>query len=239
MIFSPIYLEETDSTNTFCKSLALQGAPEGTAVIAYSQSAGRGRLGRTFQSPKGKGLYCSVLLRESVKPSVIPFITPCAAVAASKAIDTASGMKSGIKWVNDIFLGRKKVCGILTEARLPDYIIIGIGINLLSVKSTFPPELLKTASSIEDEAGVRLTPKEMAEILLPILGEELENAQSQRFIEAYSSRSILTGKQVTVCDGNRSYSAEVLCIDNQCRLTVKTQEGQVITLSGGDVSIKL
>lgn len=238
MTFSQIFLKETDSTNTFCKRLAAENAPHGTAVIAYRQTAGRGRLGRRFESPEGAGLYCSVLLREGFTPESVGLITPCAAVAAAKAIDRISGADSGIKWVNDIFLGGRKVCGILTEAVLPHYIIIGVGINLQMVKHTLPSELHDIVTSIEDETGRRFTPKEMAEVLLPILSEEIEHMENGDFLTEYRERSVLIGKDVDVHDGNRVYSAHVIGIDNRCGLVVSTPDGER-TLCSGEVSVKL
>ncbi len=237
MTFSPIFLRETDSTNTYCKMLAAENAPHGTAVIACRQTAGRGRLGRRFESPEGAGLYCSVLLREGFKAENVGLITPCAAVAAAKAIDRISGADSGIKWVNDIFLGGRKVCGILTEARLPDYIIIGIGINLLSVKESLPAELHSVASSIEDETGRRFTPKEMADVLLPFLAEELEHMESGAFLHEYRERSVIIGKDAEVHEGNRVYPVHVLGIDDDGKLVVETPDG-VRTLHSGDVSVR-
>ncbi len=237
MTFSPIFLKETDSTNTFCKRLAAENAPHGTAVIAYRQTAGRGRLGRRFESPEGAGLYCSVLLREGFTPESAGLITPCAAVATAKAIDRISGADSRIKWVNDIFISGRKVCGILTEAVIPHYIIIGIGINLQRVKYTLPPELHDIATSIEDETGRRFTPEEMTKVLLPALSEELEHMGSGAFIKEYRERSVLIGKNVEVHDGKRVYSACVIGIDNRCGLVVSTPDGER-KLCSGEVSVR-
>ena len=112
------YLDEIDSTNSYLKVLAASGAPEGTVIIANRQSAGRGRLGRSFFSPEEKGIYMSILLRPSIELDRAVLITSMAAVAVARAMETVKGITAQIKWVNDVFINKKKVCGILTEAGL-------------------------------------------------------------------------------------------------------------------------
>ena len=238
MIFSPVFLNETDSTNTQCKLLAKKGAPHGTVVFARRQTAGRGRLGRTFISPDNAGLYCSVLIKEGIDMEHVGLVTPCAAVAAAKAVEKLSGLQAGIKWVNDIILNGKKVCGILTEASLPDFIVIGIGINLRSVKHTFPEELLDIVTSIEDETGKAFTPEQMADVLLTELSGIVENMQEKDFLSEYRKRSCLIGREVNVFSGNETYPALVTGIDDNAGLAVRLLSGEERVLRTGEVSVR-
>lgn len=238
MTFSIVRLKETDSTNTRCKLLAKENAPHGTVVIAEHQTAGRGRLGRTFVSPDGGGLYCSVLIRQDFDMEHIGLVTPCAAVAAAKAIESLAGVRTGIKWVNDIFLSGRKVCGILTEGSLPDFLVIGIGINLRSVRDTFPEELQGIVTSIEDETGRIITADRMAEELLQCLSFEFELLRSGGFLPEYRERSILTGRTVTVCGSGEPYEAVVTGIDDEAGLVVRIPDGGTRVLRTGEVSIR-
>ena len=137
-------VERVDSTNNACKRLAAEGAPDGTAVLTGMQTAGRGRRGRTFVSPPG-GLYFSLILRPHARPEALMHLTAMVAVAAARAIERVSGVYPGIKWTNDLVLGKKKLCGILTEigieaeSREVDYAVVGIGINCAHAE--LPPEV--------------------------------------------------------------------------------------------------
>jgi BirA family biotin operon repressor/biotin-[acetyl-CoA-carboxylase] ligase len=237
--FSPIYFDELDSTNTKCKLLARNGAPHGTAVIAASQTAGKGRLGRRFCSPKDAGLYCTVLIREGFDAETVSLITPCAAVATAKAIEEVSGQAAQIKWVNDIFMGERKLCGILTEASLPDFAVIGIGINLLHDKKEFPEELHSIVTSIEEQTSRIITPKEMEKALLYHLSEELSQLKSKKFMTEYKKRSFLIGKEVDVHSGNDVFPAKVIDINDNAELILSLPTGKIITLFSGEVSVRI
>lgn len=237
--FSPIYFNTLDSTNTKCKELARNGAPHGTAVIADYQTAGKGRLGRYFCSPNGAGLYCTVLIREGFDMTNVGLITPCAAVAAAKAIEEVSGHDAKIKWVNDIFMGGRKLCGILTEASLPDFAVIGIGINLLQNKSAFPKELHSIVTSIEEETGRIVTPKEMEKALLRHLSNELSELCNKTFLKEYKMRSFVIGKEVEVHSGNDVYTAKAIGIDDNAGLKLELPDKTIKTLTTGEVSIKV
>lgn len=237
--FSPIYFDKLDSTNTKCKELAKNGAPHGTAVIADLQTAGKGRLGRRFCSPKGAGLYCTVLIREGFDMETVGLITPCAAVAAAKAIEEVSGQAASIKWVNDIFMGGRKLCGILTEASLPDFAVIGIGINLLCDKKDFPEDLHSIVTSIEEQTGRIITPKEMENALLRHLSNELQGLKNRAFLTEYKKRSFLIGKEVNVHSGNDVYSAKVMGVDDNAGLMIKLDDGTEKVLMSGEVSVRV
>lgn len=237
--FNTIHFDELDSTNTKCKELAKEGYPHGTVVIAACQTAGKGRLGRSFCSPNGTGLYCTLLIREGFDMNSAGLITPCAAVAAGKAIEEVSGQETAIKWVNDIFMGGKKICGILTEASLPKYAVIGIGINLRSIKEIFPENLHNIATSIEEQSGKLVSPDMMEKVLLKHLSYELEGLADRKFMSEYKKRSFLIGKNVNVHCGNNVYSAFVTGIDDNAGLELMLNDGQKKTLTAGEVSVRV
>ena len=148
------------STNTLLRELAQQDAPEGTVVLANAQTAGRGRCGRVFYSPCRSGIYMSLLLRPKLPVEETLFITAAAAVSAADAINAAAGVRTRIKWVNDIYLQERKVCGILTEGALDlengmlRYAVLGIGINIAPPEDGFPPELSGIAGSLFPDGQV-------------------------------------------------------------------------------------
>ena len=152
---APVYVHERlDSSNQTAKRLALAGAPHGTLVLAGQQSAGRGRMGRRFESPAGKGIYLSLVLRVPVPASEALGVTVGAAVAVARAVQKLCGIELGIKWVNDLYYQGKKVCGILTEAGtsvesgLLEWLVVGIGLNLTTTPADWPEELARTAGSL-------------------------------------------------------------------------------------------
>ena len=157
-----LYFDSIDSTNTYLKKQAILGAPHGTAAIADCQTLGRGRMGRSFQSPGGCGIYLSVLLRPNCPPQDLMHLTCAAAEAMCDAVETTTGLRPGIKWTNDLVVGNRKIAGILTEnglnaQGLVDYAIIGTGINCSQQPEDFPPELRSTAGSLAMALGRRST----------------------------------------------------------------------------------
>ena len=234
--------ERLDSTNNRAKALAAAGAPHGTAVIADSQSGGRGRLGRSFFSPEHSGIYMTVILRPDCTPERAGLLTSLAAVAAARAVEKVSGADVKIKWVNDLYLNGKKICGILTEAGLGleagrlEYAVVGIGINVN--RMVFPPELQEIATSVGNETGaVPDRNRLIAEILneLDALYGELETGA---FLAESRKRSNVIGQTVTVIEGGRQYPARALDIDGQGRLVIETEAGKAC-LNYGEVSLKL
>ncbi len=252
--FRIIEYDRVESTNTICTELAKKGEAGGLCVAALEQSAGRGRRGRSFCSPAGTGLYFSVLYRGRLGVEDGLLITPAAACAVSRALETASGRKMGIKWVNDIFCGGKKVCGILTESKFDfsrsklDYAVIGIGINLAEPQGGFPPEISGVAGAVF-ERGRSIGAAErrsLLESLLCELGFELDRLEQgpqtpnapAAFLEEYRRRSVLIGKTVAVMGEKESYPAVVVGIDDHARLLVSS-EGRINVLSSGEVSVRL
>ena len=157
------WYDTISSTNTKAKELAQDGAPHGTVLVADHQTGGRGRLGRSFSSPAGMGVYLSVLLRPNCQPAALMHLTCAAAVAMCNAVEQAAGIRPKIKWTNDLVFNKKKLGGILTELSpnpdtgLVDYAIIGIGINCCQNPSDFPPEIGDMAASLSMVSGKEIS----------------------------------------------------------------------------------
>ncbi|MBQ9859365.1 MAG: biotin--[Clostridia bacterium] len=230
-------IASTASTNTDLRRLAADGAPEGTTLIAVTQTGGRGRRGRSFFSPNG-GIYLSTLLRPTTAD--IGQITSCAAVAAARAIERVCPLQVGIKWVNDLYIDGRKVCGILAEGELdtfgkPAYILLGFGINVAPCE--MPDELKNIATSL----GNLCAPPSRAALAAALL-EEWEAAyitlSAEEILAESRRRSILTGRAVTVLRGEESFPATVLSITDEGHLLVRTATGD-LPLTSGEVSLRL
>ncbi len=237
-----IVLYETASTNNYAKELAAKGAAEGTAVIARTQTGGKGRLGRSFFSPADKGVYISVILRPGCTAESNILITSMAAVAAARAIEKVCGGEVRIKWVNDLYMNGKKICGILTEALLdfesgiPEYIVLGIGVNVK--KTEFPGELKSIASSLENETGESISKAEVAAQILNELDKLYKNFESGGFLEESRSRSNVIGKDINILKGSEKYRAKAVGIDNRGGLIVDCGGARSVLYSG-EVSVRV
>lgn len=233
-----------DSTNTQAKAAATAGAPEGTVIIAGEQTAGRGRLGRSFFSPGGSGMYMSVVLRPQIGAERSVALTAAAAVAVAEAIEALSGRKAEIKWVNDVFVDGKKVCGILTEASFGmelgalEYAVLGMGINVYPPKGGFPPEISDIAGAVFDAPRRDLKNMLAGEILSRFFGYYARLSEGG-FIGAYRERSAVVGRSVTVLRGGTGRQAFALGIDDGCRLHVRYSDGSEEYLSSGEISVKM
>ena len=233
-------LPTVDSTNAYLRRLAAEGAPDGTAVIAEAQTAGRGRLGRQFASPPGAGLYMSVLLRRDIPVSRLPLLTPYVAVAAARAVERLAPVRVGIKWVNDLRIGEHKIAGILTEGGLADrerlaYAVVGVGINLLP--AALPAELSGIAAAIGDFAPPPSTAA-MAAALLDALFADYASFEDGSFLCEYRRRSVVLGRTVTATDGERSISGVAESIEDDGALRLMTEDGP-LSLRAGEVSIRM
>ena len=150
-------LAEVDSTNSYLKREALAGAPHGTVAVANYQNAGRGRMTRSFQSPPGRGVYLSILLRPQLPPEELLGVTGMTAVAVCAAVERTAGVRPGIKWTNDLVLNGRKLCGILTEMAvegetgITQFLVIGAGVNVSHTPEDFEPEVAKMATSLAQE----------------------------------------------------------------------------------------
>ena len=233
------------STNTVLKSMAMEDAPAGTALLAAEQTAGRGRLGRSFYSPSASGLYLSLLLRPDLNPQEATRLTACAAVVVAEAIEEFSGQPADIKWVNDVYFGGKKVCGILTEAGLDlesgrtSYVVIGIGINLRIPENDFPEEIRSVAGAVFGKEPVPELRNRLAARVLDKLADYTADPNSDALFEAYKKRSFVPGKKITILSpGKEPVAAEALDLNRDFSLQVRLEDGNVQSLSSGEVSIR-
>lgn len=235
--------ESIPSTSSLLRELALKGAPEGTLIISESQTQGRGRKGKSFFSPGDTGVYFSLLLRPKTELSAGE-VTTAAAVAAARAIEAICGKKAQIKWVNDIYIGRKKVCGILTEASLsPDsgsiqFIIVGIGINLYEPEGGFPAEIRDRAGAVTETITPGLKNRLIAETVNSFYKIYRENL-FETVMKEYIKRSFIIGEKITVIAENGEKEATALSINQSGNLLVRFENGEEKLLSSGEISIKL
>lgn len=239
-----VILPEISSTNTYLKSKIQEGAKHGTVVVADSQTAGKGRQGRNFISPKGSGLYFSVLISKKLPMRDAPLLTACAAVASARAIDRLYGANTKIKWVNDLFLNGKKICGILTEGIVSlesgylEHAVIGIGINVRNALQYLPEELTKTVTSLEDALSVDIDRNALLAAILNELEVLIQQLPKRTFLSEYRSRSNLIGKTAEyVTDNGTVYRIQVLGIQEDCSLLVQSEDGQKHLLHAGDVHL--
>lgn len=234
---------ETESTNAAVREYAEQGMQEGFLLVAGEQTKGRGRYGRTFFSPQGTGVYFSLLLRpKGVLAQQGTGLTAMAAVAMCEAVKELSGKPTGIKWVNDIYVNGKKVCGILTEASMGlesgrlDYVILGVGVNVYPPETGFPESLVDKAGVVFDEMQDDMKNRLIA-LFLENFGAYYLKQSEKSYIEKYKEYSLVTGKQIQVLSEYGKREAYVLGIDDDCRLLVEYENGERATLSCGEISI--
>lgn len=239
-------LDVIDSTNTECKRQAMAGAPHGLAVLSEEQTGGRGRLGRTFQSPKGCGLYLSLLLRPNLPPQEVVDFTAWVAVAVCDGIEAACGIRPQIKWTNDIVLGGKKLCGILTELGLESetnslqYLVTGIGINVNHTPEDFDEEVRSIATSLSMYLGKPVRRAALAVEILKALDRMYAGFphNKQEYLERYRSDCLTVGKDVQLITPVSRQEARALSIDDEFRLVVELPDGTQKALSAGEVSVR-
>lgn len=236
-------LQKIDSTNNYLKQEALNSANEGTVVIALEQSSGKGRMSRKFFSPKG-GIYMSLLLRPKQSFFDATLVTTAAAVAVCEAIEKYTPQKPQIKWVNDVFINNKKVCGILTETAINtektcfEYIIVGIGINLYPPKNGFHKDIKDIAGAIVETEQSGLKEKIIAEILNSFYNYYNSLADKKHYIP-YKNRLFILGKKVEIINSSETQNATVLDLDENFHLKVLLENGNEKELFSGEISIKL
>lgn len=234
------------STNEAVKLLASNGEPEGKVIISEEQTAGRGRKGRNFFSPSGTGIYMSILLRPKLSAMDSALLTTCAAVAVALSIEAVSGKETQIKWVNDVFMDGKKVCGILTEASVSlengslEYAVLGIGINVALPSGGFPSDLTEIATSVISTNNHQgdLRNRLVAEILNHFMGL-YEHLTDRLFLTEYRKRLLSLGKSVIVLKDNKQREAIAIDINDDCHLRVRYENGDEEYLSSGEVSIRM
>ncbi len=243
------YLQVYDSlpsTNDALKHFAQTGAPQGTAILARSQSAGRGRMGRSFCSQENKGMYLSVLLRPGCAPAQLMHLTCAVAVAACDAVEATSGMRPQIKWINDLVAGGKKLGGILTELSidtqtgLVDQAIVGIGINCLQESGDFPKELSEIATSLLLATGKTVSPAKLAGAILIALEKVCRQlfTKKSRLMEHYRENCLTIGKQVQISTAQAQYTAFAEGITEDGSLILTLPDGTRHILASGEASVR-
>ena len=239
-------LSETDSTNSACRRLALEGAPDGTVVLADCQTAGRGRRGRSFQSPAGKGLFFSILWRPDCAPEQLLPLTALSAVAVCRAIRQVCGAQAQIKWPNDLVLSGRKLAGILTEMALEgesghvSHVVVGIGVNVHQRLTDFDGEVAQIATSLDLALGGSVCRAQLAAALLEemdILRREVLFAP-EKWLAEYRAACLNIGKTVQLIWGEEREPAQALAVDDRYGLVVRHRDGRVETLRSGEVSVR-
>ena len=235
------------STNNTAKELAISGAEHGTIIIADYQTAGRGRYNRSFFSPPGHGIYMSIILRPIQQQlcGSSTLATLYAAVSVCESIETTTGKTPQIKWVNDVLLHGRKICGILSEAATDfksgdtEWIVVGIGINFTTPDAGFPNEIKHTAGSLFDESKPTIKRDRLiAEVANRILLFENE-FDNETTIFKYKKRLMMLGKTVTVTGIQKPFEALAVDIDHMGRLIIQKDNGEIIPLVAGEIGIKL
>lgn len=237
-----VFFEETVSTNEEIKSLAELGEKEFTVAVARAQSGGKGRQGRKFYSPEG-GLYFSVLLRPALSPADCLKITTAAAVSMCEAIEAVAKKDCKIKWVNDIFIKDKKVCGILTEGVLDGesgglkYAVLGVGLNVSLPKGGFNSAIEDTADSLfQTNAAPSLVYCALLDNFIKCFKNYYKDIKDMPHLESYKKRSYLDGKKVTYVKDGKAHTATACGISEKGELIVK-EKGKEILLSSGEVRV--
>lgn len=238
------WFDTIDSTNTYAKDLARRGAPQGTVILAGSQTAGRGRLGRSFHSPEGSGIYMSVILRPDCPARELMHLTCAAGTAMCDAVESVCGIRPGIKWINDLVLQNRKIGGILTELGFTadgsvDYAVIGIGINCNQPQESFPPELQSIASSLYAVTGKRVSTAALIAAMLISLEEISQRLLTGKaeIMDRYRRDCLTLGKEVQL-HGALTGPAFALDIDEDGGLLVRLEDGTVHTVQSGEVSVR-
>ena len=238
------FYEETDTTNNRARELALEGAPEGTLVVAEKQTAGRGRRGKVWESPLGTGIWMSLVLRPQIAPTEASVLTILCGLATAEAIEAETGLSAGIKWPNDILINGKKAVGILTEMDCEmsevHFVIPGIGINVNT--ASFPPEIAEIATSLYLECGKTVSRRRLVHRVLERLEEHYETflrtGSFAAMLEDYRKHCITLGKEVHVL-GREPFFAEALDITPEGELLVRRADnGKEEVVFSGEVSIR-
>ena len=238
--------DEISSTILEARQMAVSGlAGHGSFVVAMEQTSGRGRRGREFYSPKGSGIYLSVILEPQGTLEGSLLITTAAATAVYKAVKEVCGIELGIKWVNDLYnKDNRKVCGILTEAVTDfesgniEFAIVGIGLNLYVEPDMFPEELRETAGGIyEDQQSAKKADRNR--LAAQIVNYLLEETRELKLSEEYVEHNIVPGNEITIIDNKSSRSARALSICPDGKLLVQEADGTQNKLSFGEISIKI
>lgn len=237
-------LNTIDSTNNYLKLKAQNGASEGLVVLAEQQTCGKGRKDKNFFSPAKTSIYMSILLKPKIQ--IISFITIAAAISVVEAIYNITGIKTSIKWVNDVLYKNLKLCGILTEASIEaesgdiNYVVLGIGINVKKID--FPDDIKIIATSLENITSNDYSRNKLAGELLTQLEKnynKLISNNKTELINTYKNYLSMLGKEITVIESNNTYKAKALDIDDNAYLIIELLSGQIKKINCGEISIKI
>ncbi|MBQ6997506.1 MAG: biotin--[Oscillospiraceae bacterium] len=237
-----IWYDEITSTNDVAKDLIHQGAPHGTVLIADRQSGGRGRMGRSFVSPAGQGVYMSVILRFPNTPEQLMHLTCAAAVAACDAVEAVTGLRPGIKWTNDLVYGGRKLAGILTElviAPTQTAAVIGIGINCAQAQADFPEDIRSFAGSLSMVCGKSTDRARLAAALIEAFSKMAQSiGEKQAILDTYRRDCVTVGKAVSVVRGDTLRHGTAVGIDDEGALLVEFSDGCKEAVNAGEVSVR-
>lgn len=234
--------DEVTSTNTLLKEQG-RNKNEWCTFVASSQTGGKGRLGRSFYSPQSSGVYFSILLKPDLEVEKAILITTAAAVAVTRVLVILGCENSQIKWVNDIFVNGRKVCGILTESVINpetkslDFAVLGVGINLVKTEE-FPDDIKDIAGTVFNERKPFIKEKFVAEFLNEFY-KIYVNLASADFMEEYKEKCFCIGKEISVILGDTVRQGKAISIDKNARLLVKFSDNHEEYISSGEISIKI
>lgn len=236
------WFDTIGSTNDRLKEMARQGAPHGTVLIADHQTGGHGRMGRSFQSPIGMGVYMSILLRPDCPAAELMHLTCAAAVAMCDAVQNAAGFRPGIKWTNDLVWGKHKLGGILTELGLSpqgraDYAIVGIGINCSQHSGDFPPEIRDIATSLSMITGETPDRFRIAAAMMEAIWQ-LDLSQKEDILRQYRRDCVTLGQEISLARGDEIHRGKALDVDENGALLVVFSNGSIEAVNSGEVSIR-
>ena len=239
-------LETVDSTNDYLKTRAQSGAPDGLVALANEQTRGKGRLGRSFSSPADKGVYLSMLLRPAGEPSDIANITALVAVATVEAVAAAAGIRPGIKWVNDLVLNGRKICGILTEMSVEgetgriQHAVVGIGVNVREAEEDFPPEIRHIATSLLMETGKEISRARLAAEMILRLDKLREDWPDRRadYLTPYRAACVTIGREIRFAQNGVEQTGMAEDVDETFGLVTRLSDGSRATLKSGEVSVR-
>ncbi len=239
------FLEQTESTNKVAMEMARDEAPAGTLVVAESQTGGRGRLGKTWLSPPGTGLYFSMILRPGLEPAEMPRLTIAAGLAVCRAIHLVCKIEPMIKWPNDILLADRKCGGILMEAELPGKqsarIILGIGLNISTPVHAFPPDLRERVTSLQDHVAMPVVRRELLSVIVAEIEKiiyRLENEDFSAILAEWRKRDATKNRKMTwVATSGRTVKGVSLGPDSEGRLHIRDHGGNVHEILSGDIRL--
>lgn len=239
------FVAGTGSTNDDLKAMAKNGAPQGTVLIAGTQTGGHGRMGRSFHSPEGTGIYLSILIRPGCAPTELMHLTCAAAAAMCDAVEDAVGIRPGIKWTNDLVHGKKKLGGILTELGLNkkgmvDWAIVGIGINCSQQEVDFPEDIREIAGSLAMAAGGEINRAKVAAAMMESLYAMSCTLFSGKFamLRQYRRDCVTLGQEVSILRGDSISHGLAMDVDEEGALIVRYADGTMETVNSGEVSVR-